>query len=176
MSTQVQNIISYHFVYAEHLCGICRDNSVNPVKLPCHHAFCYLCLKGVTARNNLCALCREPIPLGFLDRSVVLKKSEVERTLTKPSIWLYEAKNGGWWIYEQRVAEEIEKAFKDQKDQAHVQICGYSYTIDLVGMIQYREDKPNRKRRIRRGGVNEEHIKGVAGIFIDSHVNDKEVM
>lgn len=161
------------FIYTELLCGICRDECVNPVKLPCHHMFCYLCLKGVTARNNRCALCREAIPIGFLDQSVMLKTDEIKRTLTESNIWFYEAKNGGWWVYERRVAEEIEKAFRDQKAQVHVQISGFLYTVDLVNMFQYREDKPDRKRHIKRGGVNEDCIKGVAGICIENSVNKK---
>lgn len=77
-------------------------------------------------------------------------------------------------MYEQRVAEEIEKAYSHKKDQAHVQISGYSYTIDLINMVQYRNDRPERKRHIRRGGVSEECIKGVAGIWIEGRLGEKE--
>ena len=95
--------------------------------------------------------------------------------LTSSCVWFYESKNGGWWMYEHRVAEEIEKAFSDKKQQVHVQISGFLYTIDLIGMVQYRDDRPSRKRRIKRGGVCEESIKGVAGILIKDSVKDEEV-
>ena len=158
---------------AEHVCCICREGCVNPVKLPCKHIFCFLCLKGVAARNNQCALCRDPIPFGFLNKAVVLSKNEL-MTLTNSCTWFYEAKNGGWWMYERRVGEEIERAFNDKKDQICVQISGFSYIIDLVSMVQYRDDKPNRKRKIQRGGVSDDNVKGVAGILIKDSVTEEE--
>ena len=165
----------YTYLYAEHnvICCICREHCVNPVKLPCQHLFCYLCLKGVAARNNRCALCRETIPFGFLNKLVVLNKDEIA-ALTNSCVWFYEAKNGGWWMYEHRVAEEIEKAFNDKKEQTHIQISGFLYTVDLVSMVQYRDDRPSRKRRIKRGGVREESIKGVAGLLIKDSIPDEE--
>ena len=78
-------------------------------------------------------------------------------------------------MYERRVAEEIEKAFNDKKEQICVQISGFSYTIDLVNMVQYRDDKPNRKRKIKRGGVSDDSVKGVAGILIKDSVTEEEV-
>lgn len=95
-------------------------------------------------------------------------------TLTNSCTWFYEAKNGGWWMYERRVGEEIERAFNDKKDQICVQISGFSYIIDLVSMVQYRDDKPNRKRKIQRGGVSDDNVKGVAGILIKDSVTEEE--
>ena len=155
------------------MCCICRDQSVNPVKLPCQHIFCYLCLKGITARNNRCALCRELIPSGFIDQPDVINKDEIMKTLRKSRTWFYEARNGGWWMYEHRVAEDLEKAFCANQDKIHVEISGFLYTVDLVNMVQYRDDRPDRKRQIKREGVTEDCIKGVAGIWI-KNVRDKE--
>lgn len=76
-------------------------------------------------------------------------------------------------MYERRVAEEIEKAFSDTKEKICVQISGFSYTIDLVNMVQYRDDKPNRKRKIRRGGTSDDNVKGVAGILIKDSVTEE---
>ena len=116
-------------------------------------------------------MCREAIPLGFLDRPGPLNLSEIKKTY-KSSLWFYEAKNGGWWLYEHRVAEDIEKAFSDKKEQTHVEISGFPYTVDFVDMVQYRKDRPNRKRKIKRDGVREESVKGVAGICIEASVCD----
>ena len=171
----MSNFIVHSYFSTEHICCICREGCVNPVKLPCKHIFCFLCLKGVAARNNQCALCREPIPFGFLNKMVVLSKDEITTLTNSCSTWFYEAKNGGWWMYERRVAEEIEKAFNDKKEQIRVQISGFPYTIDLVSMVQYRDDKPNRKRKIQRGGVSDDSVKGVAGILIKDSVTEKEV-
>lgn len=107
------------------------------------------------------------IPTGFLDRPGVLNISELKKAYPSTP-WFYEAKNGGWWLYEYRVAEDIEKAFSDKKEQTHVQISGFPYTIDFINMVQYRDDRPNRKRKIKRDGVNEESVKGVAGICVDT--------
>ena len=103
----MSSFIVYSCFSTEHICCICREGCVNPVKLLCKHIFCFLCLKGVAARNNQCALCREPIPFGFLNKMVVLSKDEITTLTNSCSTWFYEAKNGGWWMYERRVAEEV---------------------------------------------------------------------
>ena len=76
-------------------------------------------------------------------------------------------------MYEHRVAEDLEKAFCANQDKIHVEISGFLYTVDLVNMVQYRDDRPDRKRQIKREGVTEDCIKGVAGIWI-KNVRDKE--
>lgn len=78
-------------------------------------------------------------------------------------------------MYEHRVGKEIEKAFNDKKDELHVQVSGFLYTIDLVSMVQFRNDKPNRRRKIKRGGVSDESIKGVAGVVVKASISDGEV-
>ena len=39
-------------------CSVCLQPFSNPVKLPCGHSFCFLCVKGVATNNHNCALCR----------------------------------------------------------------------------------------------------------------------
>jgi len=40
-------------------CKICLNNKINIVCIPCGHCFCSEC--NTQTRNNLCAVCREPI-------------------------------------------------------------------------------------------------------------------
>lgn len=148
-------------------CCVCQDKCIHPVQLPCKHVFCYLCIKGVAARNNKCALCRQQIPAGYMDNPSVIDHGKIESVLKENShSWFYEAKNGGWWMYEQRTSAEIEKAFNEQKESIRVQISGFFYIIDLDNMVQYREGMSERQRRIRRGHAKTQHVKGVAGISI----------
>ncbi len=69
-------------------------------------------------------------------------------------------------MYEQRTSIEIENAFKQDKQSVRLQISGFYYIIDLKEMIQYREDFPNRIRRIMRERTSTETVKGVAGIVV----------
>lgn len=88
--------------------------------------------------------------------------------------WYYEAKSGGWWQYEQRALVEIEKAFKDGKKTMRLQISGFYYVVNFEEMIQYREDFPSRRRKIKRDIIAED-VKGVAGIVIQDDITDESV-
>ncbi len=156
----------------EEPCCVCQEPCVNPVRLPCSHTFCYLCIKGVAARSNKCALCRKHIPSGYLEdpQSLLAKeqlKQELEEKKEKKMTWLYEAKNGGWWVYEQRTSTEIEQAYINNKKSVRLQISGFYYVVDLEKMVQYREDHPNRRRNIKRDVLKLDSVKGVAGIRTD---------
>lgn len=111
-----------------------------------------------------------------MNNPAVVDKGSVESKLEQNSHdWFYEAKNGGWWMYEQRTSVEIEKAYKDQKKSLRVQISGFFYIIDFEDMVQYREGMSSRQRRIKRGDVHTEQVKGVAGISIKtSPTNDNK--
>ena len=148
---------------------MCQEASVNPVRLPCQHIFCYLCIKGVAARSGRCALCRERIPPGYLDKPTVMNKEEIKSKLeqsTDSYHWFYEAKNGGWWMYEERASSEIEKAYTNNEKNLRIQISGFFYKVDFEEMVQYREDIPSRRRKIKRDLVQTESVKGVAGIYV----------
>ena len=153
------------------VCCICQEKSYNPVELPCKHIFCYLCIKGVAARQSRCALCRSPIPFGYIDRPSVINRSAIRTKLeqsqdTGTYHWFYEAKSGGWWLYEQRMSSEIEKAYTNGKKSARMQIAGFSYVINFEEMVQFREDVPTRRRRIKRDVVKKETVRGIAGIHV----------
>lgn len=164
------------------LCCICQEQCVNPVKLPCSHIFCFLCIKGVAARSNHCALCRQQLNLDILSNPSIINRTEIESVIQESEEyyrWYYEAKNGGWWLCEQRTSTEMEKAFQDQRDSVRLQISGFFYTIDFKNMIQYREDIPSRRRQIKRDKISAETVKGVAGIVVkdtetDVGVHDEE--
>lgn len=166
---------SSEVVNSDQVCCICQEQCVNPIKLPCSHVFCFLCIKGVAARNNHCALCRQRINPEALSNPSVINRKEIQNTLQKSCEsyrWYYEARNGGWWLYEQRTSTEIEKAYKDDKLSVRLQVSGFFYIIDLKSMVQYREDFPNRRRQIKRDKVNVEVVKGIAGIVVEK--NDTE--
>ena len=150
-------------------CCICQEDCVNPVKLPCDHMFCYLCLKGVAVRSYRCALCRSPIPHGYIDKPAVVNEEEIKSTLQQSLAsynWFYEAKSGGWWMYEKRTSSEIESAYNEHKKTLRIQISGFFCIVDFDKMVQFREDIPSRQRRIKRDVVRTEDVKGVAGISV----------
>lgn len=153
------------------LCCVCQEEPVNPVELPCSHKFCFLCVKGVAARSGACALCRKRIPSGYLENPCVVNSDALHSRLQAPGAeryyWFYEGKNGGWWMYEDRTSNDIEKGFQSNAKSLKVQVSGFIYLIDLENMEQVREDHPSRKRRIKRDKVPSAGVKGVAGIHID---------
>lgn len=152
------------------LCPVCQDEPVNPVKLPCSHVFCYLCVKGVAARSGSCALCRQRIPIDYIESPSVLNADSLHVKLQNSSSekyhWFYEGKNGGWWMYEDRTSEEIERGFVEKAKSLKIQISGFTYLVDYESMVQLREDRPNRKRKIKRDIASSDGVKGVAGIYM----------
>jgi len=46
-------------------CAICLLPYNLPVEIPCGHRFCFLCIKGVCARNSRCPLCRQTVPADY---------------------------------------------------------------------------------------------------------------
>ena len=69
-------------------------------------------------------------------------------------------------MYEKRTSSEIENAYNEQKKTLRIQISGFFYIVDFDKMVQFREDIPSRKRRIKRDVVRTEDVKGVAGISV----------
>lgn len=153
------------------VCCICQEKSVNPVVLPCDHVFCFLCMKGVAARQRRCALCRSAIPPGYVETPSLINRDEIKSKLeesqgTGTYHWFYEARGGGWWLYEQRASAEIEKVYSEgDRRTVRLQIAGFTYIIDFDDMVQYREGIPSRRRKIKRDVVKES-VKGVAGICV----------
>lgn len=147
----------------EHIdCPVCLGPAVFPIRIPCGHVFCFLCVKGAARQSNKCPLCRQHIPVDFDKNPTVLEREEIN-TLDDGYQWFYEGKNG-WWQYEKRTSDEIEENHKLNNKKFDLLICGTMYTIDLERNIQFNRDSPNRRRKIKRENANNISVKGVAGV------------
>lgn len=152
-------------------CAICLQSCVHPVRLPCRHVFCYLCVKGASWLGRRCALCRRDIPEDFLERPTLLSPEELRAAgRGAEHAWYYEGR-GGWWQYDERTSRELEEAFARGRKSAEMLIAGFVYVADLEHMVQYRRSEHGRRRRIKRDGA---HVpkKGVAGLRLDGGDRD----
>lgn len=57
-------------------CAVCLQTSIHPVRLPCNHIFCFLCVKGVTIQSQRCPMCRREIPQSYLEHPALVKEQE----------------------------------------------------------------------------------------------------
>lgn len=159
-------------------CAICLQRCVHPVRLPCNHIFCFLCVKGASWHSKRCALCRQEIPEDFLDRPVLLLPEELKAAAAGVGrtegteggrgdfAWYYEGRNG-WWQYDERTSHELEEAFSKGKKSTEMLIAGFLYVADLENLVQYRRNEHGRRRKIKRDTVDIPK-KGVAGLRLDS--------
>lgn len=154
-------------------CAICLQRCVHPVRLPCCHVFCFLCIKGASWQSKRCALCRQEIPEDFLDQPVLLLPDELKAAASGTSgsaepdgfAWYYEGWNG-WWQYDERTSCELEEAFSSGRKTTEMLIAGFLYTADLETMVQYRQNEHGRRRKMKRDIVDIPK-KGVAGLRLD---------
>ncbi|KAM4529625.1 E3 ubiquitin-protein ligase rnf146-like isoform 1-T1 [Fundulus diaphanus] len=157
-------------------CAICLQSCVHPVRLPCCHVFCFLCVKGASWHSKRCALCRQEIPEDFLERPVLLSLEELKAAAAGLSrgvgesrgdhAWYYEGRNG-WWQYDERTSRELEEAFMKGRKSTEMLIAGFLYVADLENMVQYRRNEHSRRRKMKRDVVNIPK-KGVAGLRLES--------
>ncbi|XP_028985062.1 E3 ubiquitin-protein ligase rnf146-like [Betta splendens] len=153
-------------------CAICLQSCVHPVQLPCHHVFCFLCVKGASWQSKRCALCRQEVPDDFLERPTLLSPEELKASAggrgggTSDHAWYYEGRNG-WWQYDERTSRELEDAFSKGKKTAEMLIAGFLYVADLENMVQYRRNEHGRRRKMKRD-ILDIPKKGVAGLRLDS--------
>lgn len=159
-------------------CAICLQSCVHPVRLPCCHVFCFLCVKGASWHSKRCALCRQEVPEDFLERPVLLSPEELKAAAAGGSrggvtgsvsngdyAWYYEGRNG-WWQYDERTTRELEEAFAKGRKSTEMLIAGFLYVADLENMVQYRRYEHGRRRKIKRDVVDIPK-KGVAGLRLD---------
>ena len=151
-------------------CAICLQSCVHPVRLPCRHIFCFLCVKGASWQSKRCALCRQEVPEDFLERPTLLSPEELKASAAGKApgeyAWYYEGRNG-WWQYDERTSRELEDAFAKGKKTAEMLIAGFLYVADLENMVQYRRNEHGRRRKMKRDVVDIPK-KGVAGLRLDS--------
>lgn len=141
-------------------CCICLEEANIPIKLPCKHIFCFLCIKGEAENYDRakCPLCRAGFDLDYL------KKPELVDDLKSNSVWKYSGRNFGWWDYDEKTNLILEEEYKkDPKSRIEIYISGAEYIIDFEQMVQIRKNL-DRIRNIKR---DETYIsKGIAGIRI----------
>ncbi|XP_010880689.1 E3 ubiquitin-protein ligase rnf146 [Esox lucius] len=164
-------------VYPVPECAICLQTCVHPVRLPCRHVFCFLCVKGASWHSKRCALCRQEVPEDFLENPTLLSPEELKAAAAGGQggagpgssggdhAWYYEGRNG-WWQYDDRTSRELEDAFAKGRKSAEMLIAGFLYVADLENMVQYRRNEHGRRRRMKRDVVDIPK-KGVAGLRLD---------
>lgn len=148
-------------------CPICLQSCQFPVQLPCHHIFCFLCVKGVVSRGKGCALCRHAISSDFLFKPNLLYQELLEQTVTFDDGygWFYEGTDG-WWQYDDRTSSDLELHHKAGHQSCELLIAGFVYIIDLANMVQFRRNDRTKKRRIKRDLINIQQRKGIAGLKV----------
>ncbi|XP_076846258.1 E3 ubiquitin-protein ligase rnf146 [Brachyhypopomus gauderio] len=151
-------------------CAICLQSCVHPVRLPCRHVFCFLCVKGASWHSKRCALCRQEVPEDFLERPTLLSPEELKASGGRGAgagghAWYYEGRNG-WWQYDERTSRELEDAYVKGKKSTEMLIAGFLYVADLENMVQYRRNEHGRRRRMKRDVVDIPK-KGVAGLRLE---------
>lgn len=158
-------------------CAVCLQACIHPVRLPCNHVFCFLCVKGAATQNKLCPMCRHEIPPDYLEHPQLLEELEShsegqkEESSQEEYRWFYEGRNG-WWQYDERTSLELETAFKQGKAHCELLIAGYIYVADFALMLQVRRDNHSRKRKIKRDVYNAPK-KGIAGLRLNSEAEDQ---
>eukprot|EP00088_Acartia_fossae_P012903 TRINITY_DN1667_c0_g1_i1.p1 TRINITY_DN1667_c0_g1~~TRINITY_DN1667_c0_g1_i1.p1 ORF type:complete len:444 (-),score=73.23 TRINITY_DN1667_c0_g1_i1:454-1785(-) len=169
----------------ENVCSICLDPPVHAVSLPCKHVYCYLCAKGLVLSDDdtepLCSLCRQPFNSSHLESSQVLQEASTSLNNSTLPVnvdqeddgrwqWFYQG-NKGWWRFERRNNEDIEKSYLQGEQSTQLLIVGKLYTIDFVRMEQYQSNFPQRKRHIKRD-LRTSQCKGVAGLVKSTKRNN----
>ena len=154
-------------------CAVCLQACLHPVRLPCGHVFCFLCVKGTASRGQRCALCRRDIPPGYIFNPQLLCETELSAAASEDGYeWFYEGVNG-WWQYDPRTSAELEQCYKDEAPSIEVLIAGFLYVIDFKSMVQMRRSNPSRRRRIKRDVATIADKKGIAGIKVAPVVGEQ---
>ncbi|OWA52040.1 hypothetical protein BV898_16497 [Hypsibius exemplaris] len=184
-------------------CCVCTDAPLHPIRLPCSHIFCFLCIKGVFLTDPKCPMCRADIPRKCIEEPKVFGESpktqgsrkrkkpptsssssshtttptpvtSLQTSVTSPQtsvtsparqVWLYEARDGRWWQYDERTLAAIEDAQHKGMTDLEVVLAGRIYVLDFAGKVQMRKDNPALKRQMKKDFVDGT-VKGVAGLLV----------
>lgn len=117
-------------------------------------------------------MCRQEIPADFFNEPKLLREMEIkEKALSifdEGYQWFYEGRNG-WWQYDERTSNELEKKYKNGDKFFELLIAGFLYIIDLENMRQCRRNDQTRRRKIKRDLRTVPDVKGIAGLrFMES--------
>ncbi|MCP9261071.1 WWE domain-containing protein [Dirofilaria immitis] len=92
--------------------------------------------------------------------------------------WFYGARHGGWWRYECRHENEIEKAYQNGLHTIELLIAGSLFCINFDSMCQYKKDLGRRSeftrpvKRIERGDCSlVGTVRGIAGLRTPIELN-----
>lgn len=167
----------------EEFCSVCYDPVQYPIKLPCNHVFCFLCIKGAHAANRLCPMCRDRIPNSFILNPELISANKPPpktstnkpkrgptspaaprqtRSMTKDKtsekFWCYESKRDykTWWKYDQRTSTTIEEAY--QKWVKNTKKQPPYVDLQITGKI-YRIDFESREQYLSSGDGRRRLIK-----------------
>lgn len=148
-------------------CPICYEIMDLTYETPCHHQFCYLCLKtSYILQNRKCPLCRGDLPVDLCNNAILKDNIEI------PSIcWAYSGRKGGMWYYDITSNEIIEEAYQkfllnNENKKIKMIILGKTYNVNFSKMIQKGD---NGSRKIFRLDSNKDivNVKGIAGLRIN---------
>ena len=95
-------------------CNLCLNIVNTPIKLPCQHTYCFLCLKYnliETEQITICPVCHD----GFNDTNLnSLSNAYIYNESNVNYVWLYSSNyNNAWWTYNNESNNKIEKIYKD---------------------------------------------------------------
>ncbi|KHN83508.1 E3 ubiquitin-protein ligase [Toxocara canis] len=114
---------------------------------------------------------REESPQGECSSQEIGEREQQSNQVVSKSEarWLYQARLGDWWRYEQRQEQDIEEAFQRGDSQIDLLIAGYTYCINFTDSCQYRKDlgrSTHWERAVKRvvGDEVDVPIRGIAGV------------
>ncbi len=162
-------------------CGICLSNQMElPIRLPCNHVFCFLCIKSWIDNTTNCPFCREEVDPDECHKLPLMKELMSDY---KPSnwVWQYSGRMVGYWDYSPQMNQHLESKYQEfcsatngssssgttNSDPGLVEISigATNYMVDFVKMVQYPVSSPGKSRGIRRVPTNvTQGRKGIAGL------------
>lgn len=153
-------------------CAICLTSPPTlPIKTPCNHIFCYLCLKGIYIVNHelKCPLCRAEIGISVITNfSTKMINTDIVPTISPIQRWCYESLGGGWWLFDDVSCAELENRYQlfiANKEFDNILTVG-AVNIKIVfdDAEMYQENTSNgKRRRIKRTIEPNDIIKGISG-------------
>lgn len=111
-------------------CSICLQTVKLPYKLPCHHSFCYLCLKfAIINIRPVCPLCRQPVPESIIREASINDIAE-DTGNNEDAIdvkWFYRGRHHGYWQFDPDANQELEVCYQDwlQQDSPNIDDTNY---------------------------------------------------